>query len=264
MRLFENEYYKGVKENLSIILLVPTLLGGLWQIIELSRISTSFIRFFSVSQIIPDGILILFFLSFLYAGLMIAYSHFKSYTLQELFKGFNKDENVKGVIIINSAMFSVSLLSFYLLYPGFESFWNERTLAPAVVFVTVPAFLIVVFGLFFSSITLLKVLASRIGFKIGIKVIQFGMAVLMLLLLYVGIGLCFVFASAFHKNFSFPHNFKNIEYLDCKISHGKFGKYKHQVLYFNDKYAFVKYEVDKKEIIEVFDFKDLLTSVPCE
>ncbi|WP_348814152.1 hypothetical protein, partial [Flavobacterium maritimum] len=47
---------------LSVLVIVPAFIGGLWQIIELSNISITYIRFFSISQIVPDGLLILLFL----------------------------------------------------------------------------------------------------------------------------------------------------------------------------------------------------------
>jgi len=50
---------KLLKEYLPLIILVPALLGGIWQIIELSSISIAYIRFFSVTQILPDGLVIL-------------------------------------------------------------------------------------------------------------------------------------------------------------------------------------------------------------
>ena len=55
-----NEKFKWVKENLNLILIIPTVIGGFWQIIELARISTAYIRFFSITHVIPDGLLILF------------------------------------------------------------------------------------------------------------------------------------------------------------------------------------------------------------
>lgn len=49
-----------IKDNLSLIILVPAILGGLWQLLELASIGIPYIRFFSVSQIVSDGLLILF------------------------------------------------------------------------------------------------------------------------------------------------------------------------------------------------------------
>jgi len=55
-----------IKDNISIIILVPTFLGGMWQIIELASIGTPFIRFFSASQLVSDGLLILFIFAWCY------------------------------------------------------------------------------------------------------------------------------------------------------------------------------------------------------
>lgn len=66
------EKFNWVKENLSLILIIPTTIGGLWQLLELSRISTAYIRFFSISQVIPDGLLVLFILSLIFGSYYLA------------------------------------------------------------------------------------------------------------------------------------------------------------------------------------------------
>lgn len=43
-----------------MIVLVPTFIGGIWQIMELAWLDTSYVRFFSLSQLASDGLLILF------------------------------------------------------------------------------------------------------------------------------------------------------------------------------------------------------------
>ena len=42
-----------------LVIIFPSIIGGFWQIYELYLIDPSFIRFFSISQIVPDGLLIL-------------------------------------------------------------------------------------------------------------------------------------------------------------------------------------------------------------
>ena len=42
-----------------MILIVPTLLGGLWQVYCLTSMSLSYLKFFSVGQIIPDSLFLL-------------------------------------------------------------------------------------------------------------------------------------------------------------------------------------------------------------
>ena len=58
--------YMGLKKNideikffLPIFLTLPPLLGGIWQLVELFNIHPSYIRFFSVTQLFPDGLLML-------------------------------------------------------------------------------------------------------------------------------------------------------------------------------------------------------------
>ncbi len=65
-------YYELIKDNLSMIILLPTIMGGLWQILELSNMSISFIRFFSATQLLPDGLLILFIILPLYIAYKIS------------------------------------------------------------------------------------------------------------------------------------------------------------------------------------------------
>jgi hypothetical protein len=55
--------YNNIKDNLPMIALVPTILGGIWQLYKLGSISVSMISFFSVSQLISDGIIILLYLT---------------------------------------------------------------------------------------------------------------------------------------------------------------------------------------------------------
>ncbi|XZW38023.1 hypothetical protein ACT4WW_07435 [Acinetobacter baumannii] len=51
------------KEHWSIIIFIPAFLGGFFQISRLYLLDPSFIRFFSVQQVIPDGLFILFIIT---------------------------------------------------------------------------------------------------------------------------------------------------------------------------------------------------------
>lgn len=59
-----NKILELINSNLTIILLVPTILGGVWQLQNLISIDFNLIRYFSITQLIPDGILILLYISF--------------------------------------------------------------------------------------------------------------------------------------------------------------------------------------------------------
>ena len=67
------------KDNLSLIILLPTLLGGVYQAIELIIISPSLIRFFSISQLIADGLFIL-----VYFVVILVMPYFAAYIILDL------------------------------------------------------------------------------------------------------------------------------------------------------------------------------------
>ncbi len=46
-----------IKDNIAIIVLIPTVLGGLIQLFKLGMIDLRYIRYFSVTQLVPDGLL---------------------------------------------------------------------------------------------------------------------------------------------------------------------------------------------------------------
>lgn len=57
--LLANSLLTFLKEYFTIMLFLPTLLGGLRQLYQLVSLSPSLIQFFSISQLLIDGILIL-------------------------------------------------------------------------------------------------------------------------------------------------------------------------------------------------------------
>lgn len=78
--LFESRLSVLFKDNLNLLIVFPTIIGGTWQVTELSLLSISFVRFFSISQLISDGILILItgiLFYFLFQFLMSFYSFYK-------------------------------------------------------------------------------------------------------------------------------------------------------------------------------------------
>jgi len=62
---FAKIYLRKIRNNLTLILLVPTILGGLWQLFSLVKIGIPYVRFFSVTQLISDGLLLLIMLPIL-------------------------------------------------------------------------------------------------------------------------------------------------------------------------------------------------------
>lgn len=80
-----NNYIKYINENLSLLIAVPTILGGFKQFIILSVMSPSLLTFFSINQLLIDGVVAIiklsasFFFVYLYRELIIDYCKEKKF-----------------------------------------------------------------------------------------------------------------------------------------------------------------------------------------
>lgn len=101
-----------LKKHLSLIILFPTTIGGLWQLIELSSISPSYIRFFSISQVVPDGLLVLLFIVGIYVSLIISRLLFRYTSLSKLKS--TKWWSTIVLMVLITIMFSAPLIYMYI------------------------------------------------------------------------------------------------------------------------------------------------------
>ena len=111
-----------IRDYLSVIIVVPAILGGAWQLYALLTISTSFIKFFSISQVVPDGILVfLYIICLLILIVVYSFLHFFAF---EMIKLFGHNSLVKRAIysfrtvrFFNSAIFLIlySIMPLWLM-----------------------------------------------------------------------------------------------------------------------------------------------------
>jgi hypothetical protein len=102
-------------KHLSLLLLIPALLGGIWQIIELSHLSFSYIRFFSPSQVLADGLLILLLLVSFLGTFYILLSIHKHYINTDSIEDNNNLESTVEVSSKTSYGRCIWLFVFYLV-----------------------------------------------------------------------------------------------------------------------------------------------------
>lgn len=151
-KILDNSIYKNVKENLSIILLLPAILGSIWQIAELASIQTAFIRFFSVTQLVADGALILFLMFFGFIGLQITRSFFKD---KNFALGTKEDEYKRKGITISLLVIS-SIVIYVVLVPAIQELYKSERISPIILLAFVPMS-VIIFTLFLNSLfSLLK------------------------------------------------------------------------------------------------------------
>ncbi|MFW1648308.1 hypothetical protein [Acinetobacter nosocomialis] len=98
------------KEYLSLFLIFPTVIGGLYQIVNIIYyVGFPYVRFFSVAQVIPDGILV---------GIFLIYFVFVISIFTEMIRFFNWNvDNIGGV---RTKVFYIIVLSFALILLTFK------------------------------------------------------------------------------------------------------------------------------------------------
>lgn len=98
------EVLNDIKDYWSLIVVIPPLIGGLFQILELSLISSSYIRFFSVTQALVDGLLFLFFVILLSLAALIAIEFGKMKCIQQRPK-WVRETLIFTLIVLLAALF---------------------------------------------------------------------------------------------------------------------------------------------------------------
>lgn len=244
-----------IKENLSIIIILPALFGGLWQLFELWSIAPSFIRFFSISQIVPDGLFILFLL--IYCSLPFSGGHLIHAAIIQ--DGKSAYELMTLPIIQNKKV-KLSIYRFgflFLTICGIVLYWYSSFIDDTIIRTDmglILAFPMIAFSnLFLNNCYNTTNPESKSKYKLG----NF-----LLLIMYVTIA---IYAFKRIHKIRLPRNIVNIEYI-TSVAKKKYPDSKNEILYFNDKFIFLKitdnHKIDKEtneltEKIDILKLEDL-------
>lgn len=138
------------KNNWSFLIFIPTAVGGFFQLFQLLSMDPSFVRFFAVEQVIPDGLLFVFLAIYCSA---IAFGLKKAYLPPEEIKvGWklgNIYKNIKGPLII-----SIFLVVFIIIDYCYKLDKNESVL----LYLLIVSIKVVAFFLIFEVLYRLRVL----------------------------------------------------------------------------------------------------------
>ena len=225
-----------IKDNINLMILIPTVLGGFWQLLELVRIEVSFIRFFSLTQVVSDGLVILFLLLiFMFINLGVFLKEKKED--DDLISPYEEYLAVKLVLLF------FFLLGFgYILYIiNYEHFNTSR--------------IILLYTFFVASIRVIRDIIIK---KFG-DIFKHYYSLIALLVFQISLYFMNSIFIKFHHLYYVPSNIKNIEYLECYT--GK-KKKDFELLYFNDKYVFIK-DIKSKQI-EIINFEEMLNKDNCK
>lgn len=210
------EMLKFVKDNTAIFLLIPTLIGGIIQLYNLYIINPYLIRFFSLTQLVSDGLWILLIFLPLYFLVPLALV-FLSPTKHAMFKGNDKDK--KGIVFFNF-MFLTSYLVFGYFVVTKEIYWLLwMSIATSLMGIA-------------QNNQALKVFKEQQIYRNWIEFYYMALALT---------TMAFVYTLTLNK--SMPKNIANLQIVEENIQRS-FPNYKHKLLYINDKYLFSKVYCD--------------------
>lgn len=248
-------FLENQKSLIPIILLIPTLIGGIWQILELMFIDPSFIRFFSSTQLISDGILILTLIT-----ILIVYIYFlnKQFKFNEIGK-FSEEKpyfNHKK-LIISISVISITCFFYYIGFRelGLRTIKTSRIGGLLIQVLSAGFFIPILldalitfsyetFKLYFGDKPKLlmkwrqQLDEEKGGIYFIISLIS-SIAMFMILGFIILLGILLI---GFRNKIIYPENLENMKNISNQVftEYGKEQKF--SILYFNDKYIFVELE----------------------
>ncbi|MEN9909411.1 MAG: hypothetical protein RLZZ540_2560 [Bacteroidota bacterium] len=228
----ENNYMKLLRENFTLIVAVPTLLGGLWQVSQLVKIAPVFLRFFSLTQLVSDGLFItlLIFISVIIPFLM-------AFKLSKLMV---KHLSVVWVFVLN--ILAILVVITLLL---FDFDFEKKYFVYIIVFMAFVFFLNILLAL---NEDLRKIVPTKYD-KIFLIVMTY-------LLIPMALGDICKLVNEFSKS---NEKLENLNLYEKSIQE----KYPCAKLeYFNDKYVFI--QLDSMEINKSYLIKDLSDLIKLE
>jgi hypothetical protein len=237
-----------IEDNKTLFFLIPTLLGGSWQILELSFIGFDYIRFFSITQLISDGLIILLVLSPI---LLLGFIFFDGLKKQRK----NALDGTKSFLIYLFTFFTCLLFLFliirsvFLHFAGGEEYKLDKgfLLFYSIVLTMLIGFIYGATNLFkqkFEKYEKNNLLDSFLLFMSVLKVIS----LISLIISTVAFLLLTI------SNYSIPKNALNINkvYQSVKIEYD-LEPNQYDIVYMNDKYIFIEYsylnKIEKDENI---------------
>jgi len=259
-----NKTYNTFKDNLNIILLVPTIVGGLWQLLELSSMSTSFIRFFSFTQLVADGLLILFILTIFFISYRIVGGSFSAKSFS--FNSENPTPLWYGIITT-----SVSIIMILFLYPELKKIYDKQNLTIPEITLIIPIVTLLLGGTLIGIISIaenfISIKKNIIKEHLSKKFIKEIAKIFYKLLIIFSFFLFLKFVlidlnphmSNFRRHILFPEHLLNKEILDKRLMKENHLNFKPKLIYYNDKYFF--YEVidtNKNKKMLIVDFSALI------
>ncbi|UFK97555.1 hypothetical protein [Kaistella faecalis] len=261
-------YYTDHKDFLPLFVLIPTVIGGIWQTLELMLIGFSTLRFFSVSQLVSDGIIILCFTVIFYIFYMIV---LRNLNPRKIFISYVENQDPFIGLYGSLAMFI--LVVFYIIVYVVPDIPSEdfRTLPINVSLALIFSY-IFLFLMFLGSLIMLVVqLVKKYYFKSITTLEQLDdkqkkiegylkkkdafwstfyafISILILAVVHISIFAVLIYIHSLRNQVVLAKDIENFRYLESNkhLSSELQNKYDTcELAYWNDKYIFLKLSSEK-------------------
>lgn len=238
LQIIFNLLKRGIKylsKHLSLVLLIPALLGGVWQIIELSQMSFSYVRFFSPSQVLADGLLLLILLIFFIGTFFFLYLIYSRYINSTSVDNTSNDEPL-GITSKTNYTKCVSLFILYIILLLFEIYTLSNILKKPDSFFTI----LILFPV--ATVILYLAIAAWMFANLSIIRTWFYRNILRhtIWLWFMAIAISVLLtASSFRKSFALPKDLVNADIIVHLIAEAN-PETQPVIVYNNDKYLFIE------------------------
>lgn len=264
------DHKNSIANNLSLILLIPSLLGAIWQITELVNINIAYIRFFSISQIPTDGALILFMLMLIliFVKIISFFSKVFINIQKEEFKN-KSEEDIENIKIQSKKLLPIKIIIIFMLLVSsivvvrdiFLNYFTNQPIFSIIVLVFITTG-ISIYTINFSKLFILEIQEVRkeksLRYLFGILIEKYNLYIGSALLIAIIslLIIMYIILKGFSSSFLLPANLYNTKNLESTI-YKDFKTKDYSIEYFNDKYIFVQLcavsqcqsETDKKIVI---------------
>ncbi|MCK7591202.1 hypothetical protein M0G43_11500 [Subsaxibacter sp. CAU 1640] len=243
---FKNNLKKwldNVKAYTPVFLVIITLLGAIWQGLSLMSFGMPYLRFFSLSQLVPDGIILMILVP-LVSFIPVLMAIIALYVFRPVVKRLDTYYKiVLPTVGISSGIYEGFNIA-KRIYEGKGVFGFIESKDFMVLVLSIMG-MVVLFSVNFEKVTVVKTKLQKVKKILFLILHPFSRLTAVINLLIIVI-LTLNYVERFGRNNTIPKNFVNYDYFEDYMydNYGLLVDYYH-IAYFNDKYIFVKYHPDK-------------------
>lgn len=254
------DLYELAKGNYKISLAIPVFLGGFWQFFELITMGFPYGRYFSVTQLLADGILILLFFTLIIIAtllLIIVIDVINKWKIK--FDKKDKNDFIQIILFILICM-SIMVIAFGLLLLFYRPVPDLITVG--FVFLAFLSFSILFVPMVYYVEKIKKYLSNRRTESEKKKSVN-------KLTLY-SYSFCFLILFSYvmlfllHDFFLKPSNLDNFRLVYCLVDNEYPNNAEKNIRYYNDKFIFVEVFISKdNKVIKKYEYKEIFNSETC-